>query len=39
MPTAAGHGASQTDVLAIDGDDVILSTSLWAIDVESGSCP
>ena len=29
MPTAAGHGASQTDVLAIDGDDVILSTSLW----------
>jgi hypothetical protein len=36
MPTAAGHGVSQTDVLAIDGDDVILSTSLWAIDIETG---
>ncbi len=36
MPTAAGHGVSQTDVLAIEGDDVILSTSLWAIDFETG---
>lgn len=36
MPTAAGHGVSQTDVLAIDGEDVILSTSLWAIDLETG---
>jgi hypothetical protein len=36
MPTAAGHGVSQTDVLAVEGDDVILSTSLWAIDLETG---
>jgi hypothetical protein len=36
MPTAAGHGVSQTDVLAIEGDDVILSTALWAIDLETG---
>jgi hypothetical protein len=27
---------SQTDVLALEGDDVILSTSMWAIDLESG---
>ena len=39
MPTAAGHGVSQTDVLAIEGDDVILNTSLWAIDSRPGSCP
>lgn len=36
MPTAAGHGVSQTDVLAIEGDSVILSTSLWSIDLETG---
>jgi hypothetical protein len=36
MPTAAGQGVSQTDVLAVEGDDVILSTSLWAIDLETG---
>ncbi len=36
MPSAAGHGVSQTDVLAVEGDDVILSTSLWSIDIESG---
>jgi hypothetical protein len=36
MPTAAGHAVSQTDVLAVEGDDVILSTSMWAIDLESG---
>jgi hypothetical protein len=36
MPTAAGHGVTQTDVLAVEGEDVILSTSLWAIDLETG---
>lgn len=36
MPTVAGHGVSQTDVLAVEGDDVILSTSLWAIGLETG---
>jgi hypothetical protein len=36
MGSAAGMGVTQTDVLAVEGDDVILSTSLWAIDIESG---
>ena len=36
MPTTAGHGVSQTDVLAIEGEDVILSTTLWGIDLGTG---
>jgi hypothetical protein len=36
MPTAAGHAVTQTDILAVDGSDVILSTSMWSIDLETG---
>lgn len=36
MTTAAGHAVSQTDVLAVEGEDVILSTSMWGIDLSTG---
>jgi hypothetical protein len=35
MPTAAAHGWTHTDVLAVDGDRVALETTLWPIDLTS----
>lgn len=37
MPTAAGRAFTQTDVIAVDGDDVILGTTMVGIDLEDGS--
>jgi hypothetical protein len=36
MPTAAGEAYTQTDVLAIEGDTVVLSTTMYSIDLLSG---
>lgn len=36
MTTAAGRAVSQTDVIAVESEDVILSTSLWGIDLSTG---
>ena len=36
MPTAAGQALSQTDVLAVEGDYVVLSTTMWGIDLDTG---
>ena len=33
MPTAAGEAFSQTDVLAVEGTDVVVSTTLYSIDL------
>ena len=35
MPTAAGEAYTQTDVLAIEGTDVVVSNSLYSIDLLS----
>lgn len=37
MPTAAGRAYTQTDVIAVNGDDVILSTTMIGIDMENGA--
>ncbi len=37
MPTAAGRAYTQSDVIAVDGDDVILGTTMIGIDMESGA--
>ena len=36
MPTAAGRANTHTDVIAVDGDDVILATTMFGIDMETG---
>lgn len=36
MPTAAARAYSQTDVLAVEGDDVVINSTLWGIDLETG---
>lgn len=33
MPTAAGEAFTQTDVLAVEGTDVVLATTLYGIDL------
>lgn len=33
MPTAAGEAFTQTDVLAVEGTDVVLATTLYSIDL------
>jgi hypothetical protein len=33
MPTAAGEGYTQTDVLAVEGNDVVLANTLYSIDL------
>jgi hypothetical protein len=33
MPTAAGEAFTQTDVLAVEGTDVVVSTTLYSIDL------
>ena len=33
MPTAASQAYTQTDVLALDGNDVVISTTLYSIDL------
>jgi hypothetical protein len=33
MPTAAGEAYTQTDVLAVEGTDVVISTTLYSIDL------
>jgi hypothetical protein len=33
MPTAAGEAFSQTEVLAVEGTDVVISTTLYSIDL------
>jgi hypothetical protein len=33
MPTAAGEAFTQTDVLAVEGADVVVSTTLYSIDL------
>jgi hypothetical protein len=33
MPTAAGEAYTQTDVIAVEGDDVVLSNTLYGIDL------
>jgi hypothetical protein len=36
MPTAAGRAFTQSDVIAVDGDDVIMDTTMFNIDIETG---
>jgi hypothetical protein len=33
MPTAAGEAYTQTDVLAVEGNDVVISTTMYSIDL------
>jgi hypothetical protein len=33
MPTAAGEGYTQTDVVAVEGNDVVLTNTLYSIDL------
>ena len=36
MPTAAGRAFTQSDVIAVAGDDVIMDTTMFGIDLETG---
>ena len=36
MPTAAGEAFTQTEVLAVEGTDVVISTTLYSIDLLAG---